>query len=244
MSPKNWTTHRIGITGANGSLGRSFIKNFRSKGAYVIGITHQPIPFQKDSENSPNKWVQWKCGEEGKLSEVLSNIDILILNHGINPGKNINSKAINDAIEINFSSTWRLIEQFERTAYQNKEVLIKKEVWINTSEAEVQPAFSPGYEISKRLIGQLVSLKWCSRGKSSYSYLKIRKLILGPFKSKLNPIGIMSSDFVASQIINQSYLNLNLIIVTPNPLTYLLIPINELIRSTYFNLTSGRKDEI
>ena len=68
----------------------------------------------------------------------------------------------------------------------------------------------------------------------------MRKLVLGPFKSNLNPIGIMNSDFVANQIMCQSRLPLRLIIVTPNPLTYILFPIIEIFRDVYFKRINHR----
>ena len=65
------------------------------------------------------------------------------------------------------------------------------------------------------------------------NYLTIKKLILGPFKSKLNPQGIMSPEFVAKKIIHKGEKENYLIIVTPNPITYLLMPIVETIRILY-----------
>ena len=229
---------RIGITGATGSLGTSLIKRLRAKGAFVIGLTHQSIEKyqQSPSKESPNEWIQWECGQEAKLGKVLETLDILILNHGINPGRDIKNTTLNKVLEINALSTWRLLESFEKIALSKKSNRGAKEIWINTSEAEVQPALSPGYELSKRLIGQLISLKWASQTNKEKSSLKIRKLILGPFRSKLNPIGIMNPDLVANQILNQIILNSSLIIVTPNPLTFLLVPLNELARFIYFKL--------
>ena len=107
---------------------------------------------------------------------------------------------------------------------------------MNTSEAEIQPALSPTYELSKRLIGQLVSLRWNNLTTDQRKAIRIRKLVLGPFRSELNPIGLMSADFVAGQVIRQANLGLNLIIVTPNPLTYLLMPLTELGRMIYSQL--------
>ena len=60
--------------------------------------------------------------------------------------------------------------------------------------------------------------------------------MLGPFRSDLNPIGVMSADFVAGQILWQADLGLPLIIVTPNPLTLLAMPLVELGRLTYNRL--------
>ena len=103
-----------------------------------------------------------------------------------------------------------------------------KEIWINTSEAEILPALNPSYEISKSLIGQLVSFKKNLLDKKSRKKFKIKKLILGPFKSKLNPIGIMSPQFVSKNVYRLANANVYLIIVSPNPLSYLLFPIKEL----------------
>ena len=116
------------------------------------------------------------------------------------------SDGLHEAIEINALSSWRLMEEFENGLNIEKQSPIRKEIWVNTSEAEIQPAFSPSYEISKRLIGQLVTFKKVELMQKKQSKLKIRKLILGPFRSTLNPIGIMNANFVANQIIIQSYL--------------------------------------
>ena len=56
-----------------------------------------------------------------------------------------------------------------------------------------------------------------SKKEISSNQLIIRKLVLGPFKSNLNPIGLMNPSFVARNIVFQANIGLNLIIVTPNP---------------------------
>lgn len=106
-------------------------------------------------------------------------------------------------------------------------------MWVNTSEAEIQPAVSPAYELSKRLIGQLVSLRGANLGPDLRQHLVIRKLVLGPFRSELNPIGVMAAEFVVRQVLMQVGLGLRLVIVTPNPLTYVLMPLTELGRWLY-----------
>ena len=232
-SSQIWKNRRIGITGAKGSLGRSLTKAFRRKGAFVVGLTHSKTPSEEDSVESPQQWITWKCGEEILLKETLQSLDLLVINHGINPQGNQSRDAINKAIEINALSSWRLLAQFEEIALNSEDFSNKKEVWINTSEAEIQPALSPAYEISKRLIGELVSLNWNNLTEEQKAFFKIRKLILGPFRSDLNPVGIMSADFVANQVIKQVELGLSLIIVTPNPLTYLLMPLIEICRRIY-----------
>ena len=95
------------------------------------------------------------------------------------------------------------------------------------------PALNPSYEISKSLIGQLVSFKTNLLDKNTKKKLKIKKIILGPFKSELNPIGIMNPKFVSKCIYNFANLNIFLIIVSPNPLSYILFPIKELYYFLY-----------
>ncbi|MDJ0689279.1 MAG: hypothetical protein QNJ41_12290 [Xenococcaceae cyanobacterium MO_188.B32] len=40
------------------------------------------------------------------------------------------------------------MELFFKTVKTNEDI-VRKEVWVNTSEAEVNPAFSPLYELSR-----------------------------------------------------------------------------------------------
>jgi monoglucosyldiacylglycerol epimerase len=108
------------------------------------------------------------------------------------------------------------------------------ELWINTSEAEVNPAFSPLYELSKRAIGDLITLRRLD------APCVIRKLILGPFKSQLNPVGIMSPHWVAWAIVALAKRDFRNAIVTINPVTYLLLPIKEFWQSLYFRLLTKR----
>ncbi len=214
----------IGITGASGALGQELIKLFRQKGHKVIGFTHSKTNPEINFE-SPNEWIKWECGKESTLKKHLRKIDILILNHGI---YNLSRENFNyeNSIEINALSKFRFLNLFEDIALTN-ESLIKKEIWINTSEAEILPALNPSYEISKSLIGKLVSFKKNLLNKDTKKKLIIKKIILGPFKSELNPIGIMSPKFVSKTIYDLANLKSYLIIISPNPLTYLLFPLKE-----------------
>ena len=220
----------VGITGASGALGKELTKLFRQKGYKVIGFTHSKNDYEINLE-SPNEWIKWECGKESSLKNYLEKIDILILNHGI---YNLSRENINyeNSIEINALSKFKLLNLFEDVARTNDE-LIKKEIWINTSEAEILPALNPSYEISKSLIGQLVSFKKNLLDKDTKKKLIIRKIILGPFKSDLNPIGIMSAKFVSKKIYELSKSKSFLIIISPNPLTYLLFPLKEFFNFLY-----------
>ena len=220
----------VGITGASGALGRELTKLFRQKGYKVIGFTHSKTNSAVNLE-SPNEWIRWECGKESTLKKHLKKIDILILNHGIYNLSRKNSNYEN-SIEVNALSNFKFLNLFEDIALTNKSS-IKREIWINTSEAEILPALNPSYEISKSLIGQLVSFKKNLLEKDTKKKLTIKKIILGPFKSELNPIGIMSPKFVSEKIYDLANSKNYLIIISPNPLTYLLFPLKEFFNFLY-----------
>ncbi len=224
----------IAVTGASGSLGKALLKELHLKGAQVIALTSSqqtPIELDIKGEKTPVSTITWCLEEEEKLATVFSEVDILILNHGINVHGARNLEAIKCSYEVNTFSSWRMMELFLTTVRSNEDK-VKKEVWVNTSEAEVSPAFSPLYELSKRTLGDLITLRRLD------APCVIRKLILGPFKSNLNPIGIMSADWVAQQIVNLARRDFRNIIVTINPITFLAFPIKELLVSLYFKLFS------
>ena len=228
-----WAGRTVGITGASGALGRALTKALIAEGAWVIALSHSPRPQAQISLDAAQEWVRWSCGDELQLDSILKRVDVLLLNHGINPGGDQSPETLSKTLEVNALSHWRLMQQFETIADQDQKREQPRELWVNTSEAEIQPALSPGYELSKRLIGELVSLRWNNRTATESQALRLRKLILGPFRSNLNPIGILTSGFVSRQVIWQANLGVNLIIVTPNPLTYLLMPFVELVRRVY-----------
>ncbi len=228
-----WRGKRVGITGVRGALGQALCRQFVQRGAVVVGFSHGARPANAELGSTPEEWIQWSCGQEQRLDPVLATLDLRVLNHGINPGGDQRPDTLTTALTVNALSTWALINRFETIATAHPLPEGRRDLWVNTSEAEIQPALSPGYELSKRLIGQLVSLRWSERSEKNQASLRLRKLILGPFKSDLNPIGLMSADWVAQQVLNQASWGLNLIIVTPNPLTYVLLPLNELGRSLY-----------
>ena len=214
----------IGITGAGGALGQSLTKKFKSEGYKIIGFSHSQFSSSL-GESDPDEWVKWECGKEELLENELKKIDILILNHGVyQPG--ISNTNYQNSIEINALSKLKLLNIFEEIALNNEDDK-KKEIWINTSEAEILPAINPSYEISKLLIGQIITFKKNFLTKTQKKKFTIRKIILGPFKSKLNPIGIMPPEFVATLIFLLSKFNPFLIIISPNPLTYIVFPIKE-----------------
>ncbi len=226
----------VAVTGASGALGRALLRRWHGRGARLIALSHGSTPLALDDPEGrpiPLRQLQWQVGEEAALEPLLAEVDVLVLNHGINVHGDCGAHATGCSLEVNALSTWRLLELFaavvqRRTGEQRR----RAEVWVNTSEAEIQPALSPLYEISKRLLGQLLSL----RAPELAAWLRLRRLVLGPFRSGLNPIGVMDADWVAGQIMRQADWNCSLIIVTPNPLTYVLMPLATLGRWAYTNL--------
>ena len=226
---------KIAVTGASGSLGKALVKQLHLKGAKVTALTssQSSLTLEIEGKELAIKTLAWQVGKESDLAAELANIDILILNHGINVHGERTENAIAKSYEINAFSSWRLMELFFQTVRTNEDIA-RKEVWVNTSEAEVNPAFSPIYELSKRTLGDLVTLRRLD------APCVVRKLILGPFKSNLNPIGVMSAEWVAKQIVNLAQRDLRNIIVTINPLTLIFFPVKEFALSLYFRLFSQK----
>jgi len=228
LSLKNKT---VAVTGASGTLGQALLIEFIEAGAKVIALTSQDqsLNVMVKGETIEIPTHTWQVGQENQLQDLLKKVDILVINHGINHPKNLQAEAIINAYEVNSFSALRLMDLFLNTVQTNREIA-RKELWVNTSEAEVLPAFSPLYELSKRALGDFVTMRRLT------APCVIRKLILGPFKSNLNPIGVMSAAKVAKKIIRRAKGDTRNIIVTIDPLTFLFFPIHETLQSLYFRL--------
>ncbi len=218
----------IAITGASGAMGQALIKALAAQGAKPIALTTSP----GFSHEAVVDTVQWQVGHEENLRDRLQSVDILILNHGTNVYGDRTPESIRTSLEVNALSSWRLAELFFETVTGPTD-RATKELWINTSEAEVSPALSPLYEISKRLIGDLITLRRLD------APCVIRKIILGPFKSRLNPYGVMAPGWVAPMIVALAKRDVRNIVVTVNPVTYFAFPLKEGFKSLYFRLFSG-----
>ncbi len=215
----------VGITGASGALGQALIEALLQQGAKPIAITTNP-----DMQLKPGvELLHWQVGKEEALKARLEKMDIFILNHGVNVYGDRSPAAVQKSYEVNTFSTLRLMELFLDTVTESSHKAIK-ELWINTSEAEVNPAFSPLYELSKRTLGDLITLHRLD------APCVIRKLVLGPFKSQLNPVGVMSARWVAWAVVALAKRDFRDIIVTINPITYIAFPLKEFFNSLYFRL--------
>ncbi len=234
----------VAISGASGSLGRALLRQWHRRGARLIALTSGSATLDLlDGQGRPIplRQVRWQAGEEAALAPLLAEVDVLVINHGINVQGERSPEAVGRSLEVNALSGWRLLELFAAAASQRGLQAGRPlpELWLNTSEAEIQLAVSPLYEISKRLIGQLFSLRSLDLAHTAGGPLRLRRLVLGPFRSDLNPIGVMDADWVAGQILRQALdWNCGLVIVTPNPLTYVLMPLATLSRWAYMRLTS------
>ncbi|MDX2255245.1 MAG: bifunctional sterol desaturase/short chain dehydrogenase [Pseudanabaenaceae cyanobacterium bins.39] len=228
----------IAVTGASGTMGRALITELSKRGARVIALTSSPhATFESAiAEGKPDRPIEvitWQLGNEAALRDRLQKVDILILNHGVNVLGARDSQAVQQSYEVNTFSVFRWMDLFLETVTESKHIATK-EIWVNTSEAEVNPAFSPLYELSKRAIGDLITMRRLD------APITIRKLILGPFKSDLNPYGVMSAKFVAWAIVALAQRDFRDIIVTVNPLTFIAYPVKEFWRSLYFRIFSRR----
>lgn len=218
----------VAITGASGALGQALITELSKQGAKIVALTTSTPEFAEGVEV-----LQWQIGAEEQLRSRLEKVDIFILNHGVNVYGDRSPTAIQTSFEVNTFSTWRLAELFLGTVTESSHKALK-ELWINTSEAEVNPALSPLYELSKRTLGDLITLRRLD------APCIIRKLILGPFKSQLNPYGVMSTSDVAWAIVALAKRDFRDIIVTINPITYIAFPMKEFFQSLYFRLFSSK----
>ncbi len=220
----------VAITGASGTLGQALTAELIANNAKVVALTTNP---EKIVEQPKVSVIPWESGKEEELRSRLQKVDILIINHGINVHGSREKSDIDKSFEVNTFSAVRLMDVFFSTV-TGADAKATKEIWINTSEAEVSPALSPLYELSKRTLGNIITLKRLD------SPCTIRKLILGPFKSNLNPYGVMSARQVAKGIVFLARRDFRNIIVTVNPLTYIFFPIKELSTWLYFVVFSKK----
>ncbi|MDB9347330.1 bifunctional sterol desaturase/short chain dehydrogenase [Nodularia spumigena CS-588/02] len=218
----------VALTGASGSLGQALAAELLKHNAKVVALTTNP---EKLAPQTNFKVLSWELGNEAQLKDSLEKIDILIINHGVNVYNSRTPQAIASSYEVNTFSVLRLMDIF-LTTVTGPQAKATKEIWVNTSEAEVSPALSPLYELSKRTLGNIVTLKRLDGN------CVIRKLILGPFKSQLNPYGVMSAQQVARGILFLARRDYRNIIVTINPLTYVFFPIKEASTWLYYRIFS------
>ncbi|MFM9073742.1 MAG: NAD-dependent epimerase/dehydratase family protein, partial [Cyanobium sp.] len=140
----------VAITGARGTLGQALIRRWHQRGAHLIALTHrsatgETAPLEvldREGQLIPLRQVGWATGQESELVPLLEEVDLLVLNHGLNQQSRRDRDSLQLALEVNALSHWRLLELFA-TEVANRGR--SGELWLNTSEAEIQPALSPLY---------------------------------------------------------------------------------------------------
>jgi len=98
-----WSGRTVGITGASGALGRALTKALIAEGAWVIALSHSPPPQAQTTTDEAQEWVRWSCGDELQLDSILKRVDVLLLNHGINPGGDQCPATLSKTLEVNAS---------------------------------------------------------------------------------------------------------------------------------------------
>ncbi|MFN6066222.1 MAG: SDR family NAD(P)-dependent oxidoreductase, partial [Pseudanabaena sp.] len=127
---------RIAITGASGTMGRALVAELSKREAQIIALTTLPDASFEVSDHSTIEVIPWRLGHEAELRDRLQKVDILILNHGVNVLGARDSASVYKSYEVNTFSVFRWIDLFLETI-PNSENANAKEIWVNTSEAEV-----------------------------------------------------------------------------------------------------------
>ena len=77
----------VAITGASGSLGQALLRRLHRRGDRLIALTSSSSPLElRDAQGGPIplRQVGWAVGQEELLRPLLAEVDLLVLNHGIN----------------------------------------------------------------------------------------------------------------------------------------------------------------
>jgi len=77
----------VAITGASGALGQALLRQWHRRGAQLIALSSGDSPLVLHDASGapiPLRQVRWRLGAEAELAELLAEIDLLVLNHGVN----------------------------------------------------------------------------------------------------------------------------------------------------------------
>ena len=95
----------VAVTGASGTMGRALIAELQRQGAKPIALTTSP-----QSKFTPEiRVVPWQSDQVAALQPELIDVDILIINHGINVHGARPPAAIAQSLEVNSLSVLALI---------------------------------------------------------------------------------------------------------------------------------------
>ncbi|MEM8610668.1 MAG: bifunctional sterol desaturase/short chain dehydrogenase [Cyanobacteria bacterium P01_H01_bin.105] len=228
---------KVAVTGASGTLGQELLKQLTLAGAYVVALTSSSMKtmyIEVNGQHQAVDTVSWSVGQENALVDLLKSVDVLVLNHGVNI-RQCTATAAQQMLEVNILSTYRLLEHFLATV-QTPFDAVRKEAWVVTSDAEVVSAKSPLYEMSKQMLGKLVTSMRID------APCILRKIVVGDFQSAMSPQGRLSAAWVAKQIVKAAQCDIRNIVVSPwRPWVYVLYPIHEWLTSQSYKSSCKKK---
>ena len=216
----NYEHRTFAITGADGVFGRALIAYLVARKIKTIALTtRHNSSLTKEYDSKYIKVVVWKVGNYAAVKDALSEAHILICNHGIKPER-FDSQSMGRAFEINVESHMVLAEIFFETIKTSLDVATK-ELWINTSCAEVIPVKSNTYELTKKQLGFAFSLIRLE------APCIVRKLILEGFRSPLSPNVTIEAADIVPKLMNNARRDRRNIVISRNPLVHLLVIVKE-----------------
>jgi NAD(P)-dependent dehydrogenase (short-subunit alcohol dehydrogenase family) len=113
----------VAVTGASGALGQALLRRWHGRGAQLIALCHGRAPLQlagPDGQPISLRQVHWQVGEEAALEPLLEQVDVLVINHGINVHGDCSAEATGRSLEVNALSAWRLLELFAGVAQRRE----------------------------------------------------------------------------------------------------------------------------
>lgn len=121
----------VAITGASGALGQALLRQWHRRGVRLLALCATDTPLAVQDEQGgliPLEQIRWCAGEEESLRPRLQEVDVLVLNHGINLHGDRSADAVARSLEVNALSSWRLLELFaavvqERASGDRKSVV-------------------------------------------------------------------------------------------------------------------------
>ena len=111
MRDQSFHARTVAVTGAGGSLGQALLRQLHEQGASLIALTSSTAPLELLDGNGqpiPLQQIRWQCGQEEELRSVLAEVDILVINHGVNLHSERSAEAVQHSLEVNALSSWAI----------------------------------------------------------------------------------------------------------------------------------------
>ena len=190
----------VAITGASGALGQALLRP-----GTAAAPTGRPDP-RHHAADAPGRGRRGDSLAPAHLAggrrrrhwnRCWRSVDVLVLNHGVNLYGARDSAAVAASLEVNALSSWRLLELFARWSSGGR-VNGRRDIAPRCGSTPRKRRSSRPSALSTRSASACWgSCSACGPWIWRQPGLRLRRLVLGPFRSALNPIGLMSSGFVA-----------------------------------------------